>query len=318
MKVKHNFLIEENCLAYISKIFSDNSKIKELINKQNEQIQQITSKLNYYEDALKNDVIFETNIIIKNIENNIDGKYLIHFFPKCIHFRIECKGNIVFKGRKEFEIEIVFPFKISELKLSSIEKLQGCLSSQKVQNLSEQETITFNNYPSSISQKNYIISVKLLRNYYAIGYLEQKKIDLSINGILTFSSFKYDISLPLVLYNINQKKYICYENYKWKFIENCFLNDGNIRNNCIVNLDLILESNEIYIKNQYKYLGNKSDFVTTEKNDAKYEFNFLNKFYGIISISYNNKFLSSDNDTGSIKLTNEQNYFIIYNFNLLI
>ena len=153
----------------------------------------------------------------------------------------------------------------------------------------------------------------MLRNYYAIGYLEQKKIDLSINGILTFSSFKYDISLPLVLYNINQKKYICYENYKWKFIENCFLNDGNIRNNCIVNLDLILESNEIYIKNQYKYLGNKSDYVTTEKNDAKYEFNFLNKFYGIISISYNNKFLSSDNDTGSIKLTNEQNYFIIYN-----
>ena len=45
----------------------------------------------------------------------------------------------------------------------------------------------------------------MLRNYYAIGYLEQKKIDLSINGILTFSSFKYDISLPLVLYNINQK-----------------------------------------------------------------------------------------------------------------
>ena len=292
MKVKHNFLIEENCLAYISKNFSDNSKIIELINKQNEQIQQITSKLNYYEDALKNDVIFETNIIIKNIENNIDGKCLIHFFPKCIHFRIECKGNIVFKGRKEFEIEIIFPFKISELKLSSIEKLQGCLSSQKVQNLSEQETI---------------------RNYYAIGYLEQKKIDLSLYGILTFSSFKYDISLPLVLYNINQKKYICYENYKWKFIENCFLNDGNIRNNCIVNLDLIIESNEIYIKNQYKYLGNKSDFVTTEKNDAKYEFNFLNKFYGIISISYNNKFLSSDNDTGSIKLTNEQNYFIIYN-----
>ena len=131
MKVKHNYLIEENCLAYISKIFSDNSKIIELINKQNEQIQQITSKLNYYEDALKNDVIFETNIIIKNIENNIDGKYLIHFFPKCIHFRIEYKGNIVFKGRKEFEIEIIFPFKISELKLSQLKNCKSVFLAKK-------------------------------------------------------------------------------------------------------------------------------------------------------------------------------------------
>ena len=313
MKVKHNFLMEENCLAYISKIISDNNKIIEFINKQNSQIQQITSKLNYYEDALKNDVTFECNIKIKNIENKVDGKCMLHFLPKCVHFRIECNGNIIFKGRKEFEIEIIFPFKNSDLKLSSIEKLQGCVSNKKVQNISEQETIIYNNYSSSIIQKNNLTSLILLRNYFSIGYLEQKKIDISINGILTFSSFKYDISLPFIIYNISQKRFMCYDNYKWKFIDNCFDNEGKINTNCIVDIELNLESDEIYIKNQYKYLGNKPDFATTEKKDAKFKYNFINKFYGIITISNNGKFLVSDLNTGFIDLSIEQSFFIIYN-----
>ena len=89
MNIKHDYLLEENCLAYISKILADNSKIIEAINYQNRQIQQISSKLNYYE---------------------IDGKCLIHLLPKKINFRIECKGNIIYNGKKEFEIEILFPF----------------------------------------------------------------------------------------------------------------------------------------------------------------------------------------------------------------
>ena len=313
MKVKHNFLIDGNILAYISNIISDNMKIKEIINKQSIEINKIKNKLNFYEDALKSDDFFETNINIKNVVNENDGKCLLHFFPKSIHFRIEYKGNINFTGRKEFEIEILFPFKISELKYSSIEKLQGCLSSHKVQNLSEQETTIFNNYSSLVNQKNHIISVKLLRNYYSIGYLEQKKIDISINGIMTFSNFEYNINLPSILYNIDQKRFICYENYHWKFIENCFLDDGSINNNCIINLELNYDSENIYIKNQYKYLGNSPDFVTNDKNNAKFQFHFLNKIYGIITFIYNNQYLSSDIDTGFIKLSNEKNYFIIYN-----
>ena len=69
---------------------------------------------------MKNDIFFECNVNIKNIENNINGKCLIHFFPKCILFRIECKGDIIFTNKKEFIIEILFPFQKSNLKFSSI------------------------------------------------------------------------------------------------------------------------------------------------------------------------------------------------------
>ena len=40
----------------------------------------------------------------------------MHFFPKCIKFRIECEGNIIFKGRKDFEIEIYFHLNNRKLK----------------------------------------------------------------------------------------------------------------------------------------------------------------------------------------------------------
>lgn len=313
MKIKHNYLIENNSLAYFSKLFSDNSKIINIINNQNIQIQTIATKLNYYEDAFKNDVNFECNIRLKNIENKIKGKCLIHFFPKCINFRMECEGNIIFKGKKEFEIEIMFPFKQSEIKMSSIEKIKGCIFTQKVMNLSEQEAIIYNNYSSAIIQNNYITSIKLLRNYYANGYLEKNNIDVIINGFLTFSSFRYDLSLPFILFNITHKKFISYENYQWKFSENCFLEDGNINPNFLITLEMNLELNEIYVKNKYKYLKNEPNFVGTDKNEAKFHFNFINKFYGIITIDNKGLFLSSDADTGMLKLCQEENYYIIYN-----
>ena len=315
MKVKHNYLIEGNTLAYIFNIMSFNSKIGQIINEQNNEIREIKSKLNYYEDSLKNDVCFETNINVKNIENTIYGKCLIHFFPKSAHFKIECKGDIIFTGRKEFEIEILFPFKESQLKYSSIEKLQGCLSSQKVLNSSEQEIVIFNSYSSSINQNNKITSVKLLRNYYSVAYLEKKKIDICISGILTFPYFGYDSSKPSILYNIDQKRFLYYKNFQWKFIENCFSDDGkgDVKNECIVNLEFNFEKKEIYINNQYNYLGNNDNFITKEKNNAKFQFEFFNKFYFIIKIKYNNNYLSSHIDTGLIKLSNEENYFIAYN-----
>ncbi len=93
MNVKHNFLLQENCLEYITKLISVNNKIIDSVNKQNWQIQQISSKLNYYEDSLKNVFFLNVMLNIKNIDNNINEKCLIHFFSKCIHFRIECKGK---------------------------------------------------------------------------------------------------------------------------------------------------------------------------------------------------------------------------------
>ena len=311
MKIQHTPLLEDACLSYISNILLDNAEIKERIREQDAHIKQIESKLNYYEDALKNDVSFECNINIENTEN-IDGKCLLHFFPKCVNFRIDCKGVIDLKVKKEFNIEILFPFKNVNLKFSSIEKLQGCVLIQKVLNLSEQETSIFNNYSSFISQKNYITSIKLLRNYFVTGCFEQKKFNVSINGILTFTNFKYDLSSPFVLYNITQKKYICYNNYQWKFIDNCFENDGSISKACIVDLE-IDQNSCIYIKNQFKYLGSKNDFVATDKETAQYKYKFYNKFYGILTIFNNERFLSADADTGLVKLSEEANYFIIYN-----
>jgi len=313
MEIKHSYLLENNSLAYFAKLFSDNNKIINIINNQNNQIQTIAAKLNYYEDAFKNDVNFECNIRLKNIENKIKGKCLIHFFPKCINFRIECGGNINFKGKKEFEIEIIFPFKQSEIKMSSIEKIKGCIFTQKVMNLSEQEAVIYNNYSPAVIQNNYITSIKLLRNYYANGYLEKNNIDVIINGFLTFTSFRYDLNLPFILFNITQKKFISYENYQWKFSENCFLEDGNINPNFLINLEMNLELNEIYVKNKYKYLKNEPNFVGTNKNEAKFHFNFINKFYGIITIDNKGLFLSADADTGMLKLCQEENYYIIYN-----
>ena len=57
-----------------------------------------------------------------------------------------------------------------------------------------------------------------------------------------------------------------------------------------------LELNEIYVKNKYKYLKNAPNFVGTDKNEAKFHFNFINKFYGIITIDNKGLFLSFDAD----------------------
>ena len=87
MNIKCNYLLINNALDYFAKLFSDNEKIINVINKKNK----IASKLNYYEDAFKND---------------------------------------------EFEIEIIFPFKQSEIKMSSIEKIKEFIFTHKVMNLS--------------------------------------------------------------------------------------------------------------------------------------------------------------------------------------
>lgn len=66
-----------------------------------------------------------------------------------------------------------------------------------------------------------------------------------MNGSLSFSDFGLNFNKCFALYNINQKKYLSYNNNQWKFIENCFSQDGNIKNECIVDIELNFESNEI-------------------------------------------------------------------------
>ena len=63
--IKHNFLIEGNALSYIFDIMTKNFENEQKINKQNIEIMKIQTKLNFYEDSLKNNVFFETNINIK-------------------------------------------------------------------------------------------------------------------------------------------------------------------------------------------------------------------------------------------------------------
>lgn len=288
-KIKHNFVDKNNCFYYVGELINKNDKIIDYMQKQEERILKLESQLNIYEEAFKNDVFFECNINLKYIKNKIDGKCLkgkclIHFFPKCINLRIECTGDINFVEKKNFEIEILFPFLESKTKSSSIEKLQGCTSIYKVNNTSAQETIIFNNYSSSIIQKKHLISIQLLRNYYSTQSLENNYINVLINGSLTFSSFptfRYDINSRYIIYNITLKQFISFNGYGWNFQENCFFNSGGtIDDKFIINIEIIQE-NEIYIKNSIYYLG-KNNQPTTEKNEAKYNFKYLNKFYGII------------------------------------
>ena len=80
------------------------------------------------------------------------------------------------------------------------------------------------------------------------------------------------------------------------FSKNCFLENRNINPNSLTNLEMNLELNEIYVKNKYKYLKNEFNFVGTDKNEAKFHFSFINKYYGIITIDNKGLFLSFDVD----------------------
>ena len=64
--------------------------------------------------------------------------------------------------------------------------------------------------------------------------------------------------------------------------------------------------NENYIKNQYKYLQNKPNFLITDKIETKYALEFINKFYGIITLNANELYLSSKAYTELITLSNEK------------
>ena len=99
-----------------------------------------------------------------------------------------------------------------------------------------------------------------------------------------------------------------------------------------MNIKFDYEKKELFIFNQFNYLGNDYNFSTKDKNNANFKFEFFNKFYCkdknnanfkfeffnkfycILELkNNNNKYLSCDKDSDLIKLTNEKNYFIAYN-----
>ena len=57
-------------------------------------------------------------------------------------------------------------------------------------------------------------------------------------------------------------QYIQFFAIKENLYENCLSKDGNIKNEYAVDVELNFELKEIYMKKQYKYLGNEGNFVT--------------------------------------------------------
>ena len=47
------------------------------------------------------------------------GKCSLQFFPRNIHFRIECKGELEKDEKNKFQIDIIFPFRKANLKIYS-------------------------------------------------------------------------------------------------------------------------------------------------------------------------------------------------------
>ena len=75
---------------------------------------------------------------------------------------------------------------------------------------------------------------------------------------------------------------------------------------------LIHQENKVRIKGQYKYLGFKPNYTTSDDKESLLDFNFLNRMYGLIEISKNGKYLSMD-ENNKIKYGTEKTYFLICN-----
>ena len=266
-----------------------------------------------FEDSYK-DIFFECNIEIKNGKEIIKnlGKCCLQFFPRCIYFKIECKGEIKNQDKNKFNINIVFPFRNANIKQCFIEKLQGCAATKELADDDNSNITLFHNYSSYVEQKKSIISVKIYKNYYLPGKFEQKKINVIINGMLTFNSLIGNYNLPIILYNILDKKFLCYDECQWRFIDNFTLEDGEINEKCLISL-IIGDNNTILIKRMNKYLGYKPNYITSNEKEAKLDFNFVNKMYGLIEISKNGEFLSMLGENGNITFSKEKTFYLICN-----
>ena len=308
---KHNFITEDKSLQYIGQFIKANDFLVDAIKEQQKQIKDLSKRLDMFEDSYK-DIFFECNIEVKNGKEVIKnlGKCCLQFFPRCINFKIECKGDIKKNDKNKFSIDIVFPFRKANIKQCFIEKIQGCASTEEISDADGNNCTIFHNYTSYLEQKNSIISIKLLKNYCIEGKYEQKKINVVINGMLTFNSLIGNYNLPIILYNILEKKFLCYEEQQWKFIDH-FIQDGKINEKCFVSL-LIDDNNTVCIKGMHKYLGYKPNYNTSDEKEAKLDINFINKMYGLVEITKNGESLSMD-ENGNVTFGKEKIFYLICN-----
>lgn len=316
LKTPHSFIQEENILEYINKLNKANSLLINQIKIQNNKIKELSKNIELITD-LNKDIFFECNIHIKNgktIIKNI-GKCLLNFFPKSINFRIECKGDIINNDKNKFIIDIIYPFKKANIKQCFIEKIQGCTSTKEITDQDGNTFTIYDNYTSYVEQNDSIVSIKLLKNYGIQGKFEQKKINVLINGMLTFNCLLVNYDIPVIIYNTFEKKFLCFSNNNWKFIDNFILKDEKINDECLVSLliDDTDEKNEkVYIKGQYKYLGFKNNYVTNDKKEAELDIKFYNRSFGLIEINKGENSLSMDKN-GFATFNNTNTLYIICN-----
>lgn len=319
LKNNHSYIEAKNTLEYISKMSNSINILNEKLQKKDKIINELSKRIELIED-LNKDFFLECNILVrngKNILNNI-GTCFLNFISRCINFRIECKGDIINNDKNKFNIEIIFPFRKAEIKQCFIEKIIGCVSSQEITDSDANSFIIFNSYSSYVEQKNSTTSIKLLKNYSSQGKFEQKKINVIINGTLIFRSLFSYYDKPIILYNINKKKFLCYEDFNWKFVDNFNLDDGTINEGCLISLliddkDKDIEyynNHKVYIKGKHKYLGYMSNYVASDKKDAQLRIIFHNKLYGLVEILYDNNSLTSD-ENGKICFNNNEKIFYL-------
>ena len=308
----HKYINENNSFQIISKLLQSNKLLSAAIKEQQKDIFELSKRLDIYEDAFK-DVSFDCNVEIKNGKKSIKnlGKCNLQFFPRNIYFRIECKGDIEKDEKNKFQIDIIFPFRKSNIKQCSIEKISGCYLSQELSDSDGNTFSYFHNYICYLEQNNFLISVKSLKDYLLPGKFEKKNINVTINGILSFESLIGNYNVPIILYNVLDKVFLTYENYQWIFIDTFILEDGNLNNNCLINF-FVYDNNKVHIKGKNKYLGFMPNYSTLDEKESLLDINFLNKMYGLVQISKNGKFLTMGEDN-KVAYGNEKTYFLICN-----
>jgi len=310
---KHSYITEKNSFQLITDLFKSNKLLISAIKEQQNSIKELTKRLELYEDSLK-DVSFDCNIIVKNGTKKLKnlGKCNLQYFPRNINFRIECKGDILKDEKNKFQIDIMFPFREINLKQCSIEKFTGCYFTQEISDTEGNITSYYHNYNCYLEQnKNCIISIKSIKDFLLPGKFEKQNINVIINGMISFESLFTNFDIPVIIYNILDKTFLCYENYQWKFVDEFILENGDINKNCLVNI-LIKDENKVQIKGEHKYIGFEPNYSTLDEKESLLDISFVNKIYGLVQFSKNGKFLAMDKNT-NVFYGNEKTYYLICN-----
>ena len=312
LKKAHKYINEKNSLEIIGNLLKQNKLLLLTIKEQQNGLEELSKRLDIYEDSYK-DIFLDCNVIVRNGKKNLlnMGKCSLQFFPRNIYFRIECKGDLLKDDKNKFQIDIIFPFRQLNLKQCSIEKINGCYLSQELSDGDGNPFTYYHNYLSFIEQNKYIISVKSLRDYILPGKFEKQNISIVINGILSFNSLIGNTNAPLILYNILEKTFLCYEDYQWKFVDNFVDENNDLNKNCLIYF-FISEDNKVHIKGEHKYLGFKPNYATSDEKESLLDINFLNKMYGLVEISKDGKYLTME-EGGKINYGTEKTYFLICN-----